>query len=176
MLFILVRDTGIGISESVIPSIFKPFWQADGINHIGTGLGLTICKRLCQYLGGDIKVESEVKKGTTVKIKIPVKVMEQSKLGSAALFNEGNSGEVLSVEKFTFSDVSEFILNINEEDRAKITECLEFQRLDKICNVESLITDKKIMRDPRFKLLRKAAEDFDYLFLSKVHKSLNSNN
>ena len=72
---IQVSDTGVGIAEKDVPNIFKRFYQADasrGEKEKGFGLGLAICRGICQREGWSIQVESKVGKGSifTLKTKI----------------------------------------------------------------------------------------------------------
>ena len=69
-----VKDTGIGIPENMQESIFDVFRQADDSTtrlYGGTGIGLTVSKKLIELLGGKIWIESEVGKGSTFYFTIP---------------------------------------------------------------------------------------------------------
>ncbi|HEY9162689.1 MAG TPA: ATP-binding protein [Desulfomonilia bacterium] len=71
-----VTDTGIGMRAEELADIFQPFHQIDtGLTrkHEGTGLGLSICKKLLDMMGGSIDVTSELGKGSTFTIRIPIK-------------------------------------------------------------------------------------------------------
>ncbi|MBN2475230.1 MAG: PAS domain S-box protein [Pirellulales bacterium] len=71
---IRVVDTGIGMSDAEMNSLFRPFTQADSSTtreYGGTGLGLTITKRLAETLGGDIRVASTPGRGSTLTLTIP---------------------------------------------------------------------------------------------------------
>ncbi len=72
-LIISISDTGIGIPESQIDTIFESFRQADGQDiktFGGTGLGLSITKNLIELMGGKISVQSEINKGSEFTISL----------------------------------------------------------------------------------------------------------
>lgn len=70
-----VRDTGIGIAASDLVHLFRPFRQVDtGLarKYEGSGLGLSICRRLAEMMGGSISVESVPDRGSTFTFRFPV--------------------------------------------------------------------------------------------------------
>ncbi len=72
--YFTVSDTGIGIEPEKIAGLFEEFAQADSSTtrkHGGTGLGLTISKRLSQLLGGNVQATSELGKGTSFTLSLP---------------------------------------------------------------------------------------------------------
>ena len=73
-----IRDTGIGIASDHLEQLFLPFSQADASNtrdYGGTGLGLVICKRLCELMGGRIWVESQQQVGSTFHFTITAPII-----------------------------------------------------------------------------------------------------
>jgi two-component system NtrC family sensor kinase len=67
-----VRDTGAGIPQDRLPRIFEPFYTTKEAGK-GTGLGLAICWRIVEEARGSIDVASEVGRGTTFRVRLPVR-------------------------------------------------------------------------------------------------------
>lgn len=81
-----VQDTGIGISQEAQKHLFQPFAQADSgttRKYGGTGLGLVICKRLIELMGGTLSMHSQLGVGTTFTASIRLPVAEKIEVGSS---------------------------------------------------------------------------------------------
>ncbi|OAI52416.1 histidine kinase [Planctomyces sp. SCGC AG-212-M04] len=82
-----VSDTGIGIEGRYLGAVFEDFMQVDSPlqkRYRGTGLGLALCRRLATMLGGTVGVESEVGKGSTFWVRIPLTLGDPGMEGTAA--------------------------------------------------------------------------------------------
>ncbi|MCA9809846.1 MAG: HAMP domain-containing histidine kinase, partial [Candidatus Dadabacteria bacterium] len=69
--------TGTGIPREVIPFVFDPFFTTKPTG-VGTGLGLSVAKRVITDHGGEVSIKSKEGKGTTLLIKLPIHVEIES--------------------------------------------------------------------------------------------------
>ncbi len=87
----VVQDTGIGISQEKLESVFEKYEQADRktfANFGGTGLGLSISKKLCELMNGNIRVENKLNAGTTFIVQIPfIRSMHETIIDNNSLSN-----------------------------------------------------------------------------------------
>lgn len=75
-----IKDTGIGISESDIDKIFDPYYKGElleGVENLGVGLGLNLCKEIIELFDGNISIESELGKGTSITFQINLKIANE---------------------------------------------------------------------------------------------------
>jgi len=69
-----VRDSGIGIASEELPNVFEAYWRARvlrGSPRSGTGLGLSVSKRLTEILSGTLDAEAEIGVGSTFTLRLP---------------------------------------------------------------------------------------------------------
>ncbi len=117
-----VIDTGIGIEESKLSVIFSEFGQADDSTtrlHGGTGLGLSICQQLAQAMGGDITVTSQVSKGSTFTVTLPLMV------GNASLYSSPTNTDSLKNKCILLAEDN----GVNQILMKKILERLQIKTL-----------------------------------------------
>lgn len=113
-----ITDTGIGMSREFLEHIFEPFSQeADGprTDYKGTGLGMSIVKKLVEQMNGDIQVESTKNKGSRFVVVLPMKTIPASdssdSLGAAETDCTGLHGTVLLVEDSALNrEIAEYLL------------------------------------------------------------------
>jgi len=136
-----VTDTGSGIPEEKLISIFDPFVQAESGKsrpREGSGLGLTISRRLSRLMGGDLTVKSEVGKGSTFALWLPADPTAKNVESSATIAGEavtvqreveglGNVGHVLleSIE----SVVDTIAMRIRTDPNLAVAGGLRFSQL-----------------------------------------------
>ncbi|MFO0797009.1 MAG: response regulator [Gemmataceae bacterium] len=101
-----VRDTGIGMTPEQLGRIFQPFVQADlstTRKYGGTGLGLTITRKLARMMGGDVRVASEPGRGTEFTLELPARpaaapALTAAPVAAAALPRPGVGNTVVAVD------------------------------------------------------------------------------
>lgn len=97
-----VEDTGVGIPESAIPTLFDSFERADMVKNRtieGTGLGLAICKKLVEDMNGSIEVKSVYGEGSIFSFEIQQKIIDSSPTGDISLLKGNN---MIKDDKMTF--------------------------------------------------------------------------
>jgi signal transduction histidine kinase len=98
MLDLTLADTGIGMSKEQMEALFEPFSQADRSTKRrqgGSGIGLAICKRLCDGMRGALKVESELGKGSVFNVVLPIEAMAASGGGKVLVWSQDSMTRLL---------------------------------------------------------------------------------
>ena len=73
-----IQDNGIGFDVKYVDRIFKPFERLHGVGRYeGSGMGLAICRRIVEILGGTVTAQSEKGEGSVFRVKLPAKLKEE---------------------------------------------------------------------------------------------------
>ena len=141
---ISVADTGIGMEQKYAESIFSKFSQEDNSitrEYGGTGLGMPITKELVHLMGGEIEIESEKYKGTTIHVKINLK--------------KGNIENVKKMQAkvdFNLKGLSILLVEDNEMNRMVVQIALQYYKCN-ITEVENGFEALEILKTRKFDLI-----------------------
>ncbi len=122
-LMLTVCDTGTGISRAALEKIFDPFFTTKDIGK-GTGLGLSVVHRIAAQHGGSIFVESEIGKGTTFFLLLPLSGSEKSSSPVPASISSAPADKYLGLQFLIIDDeeiVAEGLRAILESEGAQVT-------------------------------------------------------
>ena len=95
-----ITDTGVGIPEDKLEEVFKPFVRIETYNQFaeGSGYGMSVVKGLVDLLGGEIRIESEVGKGSHFEIRLPVDNIENIKVEDKIIDDNKKSLNILVID------------------------------------------------------------------------------
>ncbi len=174
-----IKDSGIGISEDKLAHIFEAFSQEDASTTRkfgGTGLGLTICKRLAQLMDGDIGVTSKQGEGSTFSFYLPLvkaaspereerkgplrhikpMIFDNNDIRRRAMCKQLESW---NLESAVFGDVSEFLLALQQLDGNKGI----------YHDISCIIVNMDDYKQALGEALRKLSKDIPKLFLTPLY-------
>jgi PAS domain S-box-containing protein len=140
---IKVADTGVGMSDDFLPRVFEEFQQEStgmGRAYEGSGLGLSIVKRLLELMGGSIAVESEKSVGTTFTLRLPGAGLPDS----FSAVTEDFSGPLSA-------DLSILIVEDNAETRQLME--IALSGAGKICSAANVQDSRRMMNEVPFDVI-----------------------
>ena len=137
-LIISVKDTGIGMEAVSLEKLFNSFSQVDTSRKRqegGLGLGLAISHALIEKMGGAITVRSKIGKGTTVKVVVPQKVLDEAPIAALKNRNNIHVATYIDMEQFEMTAIrdeySEMIIHMVEQLRGKCHVCRNLAELQR---------------------------------------------
>ena len=169
-LYIEVTDTGIGMSGFELDKIFERFYQGDSgrtRTTSGLGLGMSIVSGFVSSMGGFITVESELDKGTTIRVSIPQLVTDYGECMTVSNTEELCVVAYLHFDKYANPNVREYYNNAVRN----IAEGLNFN-LHRVDNLENL---KKLVKQLEFTHLFVGEDEYetDVEFMTELSETVN---
>ena len=126
---IIIRDTGIGMSETFLKDIYKPFVQADTgarSQYMGTGLGMAIVKDLLERMNGTIDIKSREGKGTTINVTIPFEIAKKMTVKKTPDEDDRSSLNGLHILLAEDNDLNREIASfILEDEKISVTQAVD---------------------------------------------------
>jgi PAS domain S-box-containing protein len=150
-----IRDTGVGIPQDKLETIFEPFKQADGSTtrkYGGTGLGLSICKKISGLMGGDVWAQSPSYNHATTQIQNP---FPGSVFHFTAWFKKAKKGRVKRAGPVSLAGKKVLIIDDNRRNLEILTYTLESVKMD----VVTLSRGKEVL--PTLEKAYKTKQPFD---------------
>jgi len=135
-LFIMVRDTGIGIPPEQMDKLFKSFSQVDGSStrkYGGTGLGLMIARELVGLMGGGIQVESSPDKGSSFSFNVRMKIpgfINDNKKEEETVFSQASDINVVNLNLY-----ENILQNLTFDNYRDVDSVYHFGTLDNVKEV-----------------------------------------
>ena len=127
--FVWVRDTGVGIAPAKIESIFRPFEQADesvARRFGGFGLGLWICKRLIERMGGEISAASVPERGSEFFFALPMRLAEPPVAAERPPARPPGAAAALDILLADDSDVNRLVIkSVLEKEGHRVVEVVD---------------------------------------------------
>ena len=139
MLRFQVRDPGIGMDAEQMARVFLPFEQADGSTTRlfgGTGLGLVICKRLVEAMGGAIRVESAPGRGTMFEVLLPLVEVPAPPASAAAQAGRLDAGGSPAARQLDGMRI--LVAEDNPVNQTVLRELLEYEGAQLVCADDGL--------------------------------------
>ncbi len=161
-----VRDTGIGIKKENLSKLFHEFTRIDEKNNYkieGTGLGLTITKRLVDMMKGSITVESVYRQGSTFTVKIPQKIRNKEHIGDFEKYYElEKSRRVINRELFHAPSAKVLVVDDNLSNQLVVQELLK-----------RTLVQVDVANTGRSCILRCREQHFDVIFMDDMMPDMN---
>lgn len=150
---IKIQDTGIGIHDEEREKIFEMYYQSSTHYNSGTGIGLSLSKKLIEMHGGDIKLETALNSGSKFTITFPIRkdCFKPENIQETNIAKNELAGDAQTQVRdgINFSKKSILIIEDNDDQRAYLKECLlpHFHVLDAANGIDGVEIAQKLLPD-----------------------------